>query len=110
MKFFLQKTFPQIYIASTIRTKSEVLVFSTNTLRLGNDVFAVKQGESVIFSYDIDFNLAPGIYDLRIGVYDGEKQKWLLVNHTLKSLIIENDHRCEGIAFLNPEMNHLEVQ
>ncbi|MDL1969042.1 MAG: ABC transporter ATP-binding protein [Deltaproteobacteria bacterium] len=110
IEILFKKEYLDIFISSVIRSSSELIIFSTNSMRLGGSSLSVKKGESALFSFGLTVNLAPGIYDLRTGVFDRTTNKWVIINYTLTSFIVEEDSRFDGIAFINPQLLNLKVQ
>lgn len=110
IEILFKKEYHDIFISSAIRSRSELIIFTTNSMRLGGSSLSVKKGESALFSFGLTVNLAPGIYDLRTGVFDRTTNKWVIINYTLTSFIVEEDSHFDGIAFMNPQLLNLKVQ
>lgn len=108
IELIFKKDFPNIYISAYIRSKSESIIFSTNTMRLSGKSLSVKKGESALFSFGLTVNLAPGIYEFGTTVFDRIINKWIF-NSAFTSLVIEENPYFDGIAFMDPKLLNLEI-
>jgi lipopolysaccharide transport system ATP-binding protein len=111
IELLFKNEYANIFIDSYIKSKSGLEVFTTNSMRLTGKSLAPKKGETVLFSFAITLNLAPGVYELGATVFDRDRisNKWVF-KYTITSFVIEEDPRYDGIVFMNPRFLRLNVQ
>ena len=111
IELLFKKDYANIFIDSYIKSKSGLEVFTTNSMRLTGKSLALKKGETVLFSFAITLNLAPGVYELGTTVFDRDRtsNRWVF-KHVITSFVIEEDPRYAGIVFVNPRFLRLNVQ
>lgn len=109
IEILFKKDYPNFYISAYIRSSSESIVFSTNSMCLSGRPLSVKEGESASFSFDLAINLSSGVYELGTTVFDRTINKWVF-NYAVTSFVVEEDPRFDGIAFMNPILLDSKVQ
>lgn len=109
IEVLFKKDCPNFYISAYVRSRSQLMIFSTNSMRLSGSSLSARKGESALFSFDLTVNLAPGVYELGTTVFDRTINKWAF-NYTVTSFVVEENPRFDGIAFMNPMLLDLKVQ
>ena len=109
IEVLFKKDCPNFYISAYVRSRSQLMIFSTNSMRLSGRSLSAREGESALFSFDLTVNLAPGVYELGTTVFDRTTNKWVF-NCPFASFVVEEDPRFDGVAFMNPMLLDLKIQ
>lgn len=102
------RDFKDIYIGTLIHTREQILAFATNSMRLNGKALSVTSGERVSCKIKLVLNLGAGSFEVRVAVLDRKTNKDVLYYH-FTNIVIKDNPRYGGIAFMAPQLTYFEV-
>jgi ABC-type multidrug transport system ATPase subunit len=103
------KEYKDLLVAILFHTEMQTLAFATDSMRLSSKAFSVSSGQRVSFGTKLILNLGPGRYEVRVSVLDRKTNRDILY-YLFSHIVIKQNPRYGGIAFMNPQLTHFEIE